>query len=59
MYSSETTDEELEAIKDELAQADMLCLGGDSFVDARLLVRPSAGLIVGRSLPCLLCLHLC
>ncbi len=50
MYSAETTDEELEAIKDELAQADMLCLGGDSFVDTRLLVRSSLGLIVGRSL---------
>jgi hypothetical protein len=41
MYSSDTTDAELEAIKDELAEADMLCLGGDSFVDTRLLVSRS------------------
>ena len=41
MYSSKTTDEELEAIKTELAKAEFLCLGGDSLVDTRLLVRSS------------------
>ena len=41
MYSSDTTDAELEAIKDELAETDMLCLGGDSLVDTRLLVSRS------------------
>ena len=52
MYSSETTDEELEAVKAELAEADMLCLGGDSLVDTRLLVRlpiTTAGSRTGRS----------
>ena len=52
MYSSETTDEELEAVKAELAEADMLCLGGDSLVDTRLLVRlpiTTPGSRTGRS----------
>jgi hypothetical protein len=41
MYSSKTPDEELVAIKTELAKAEFLCLGGDSLVDTRLLVRSS------------------
>lgn len=64
MYSSKTTDEELEAIKTELAKADFLCLGGDSLVDTRLLVCASVimaaslqihrpGCSASRMMPCL------
>jgi hypothetical protein len=53
MYDKTTTDADLASMKGVLASADMLCLGGDSLVDKRLLVSPCSARLTPGVCSCL------